>query len=130
VQAGNDRHELSLLFFGKEIKVFKTTGNIMDSCDIIEKTAWLTLGNGVTLPFGYTHTRATAFEWQERTRSAAEARSLAHEQLRGELARDSAGRTLLSSTVEESVDADGITLYCTVVCEENIASVVEFEVKN
>ena len=58
------------------------------------------------------------------------AATLAYEQLEAELAADSAGRTLLSRTVEVSADADGITLYCTVVCEEDIATVLEFEVKN
>ena len=43
------------------------------------------------------------------------------------IAEDSTGRRMLSRTVETLADGDGITLLCTLVCEEDIAVVREIE---
>ena len=70
---------------------------------------------------------ATEYTASEATRTLTEARALAREELEAQLQADGAGRTLLQKSVELSVCEDGVTLHCTVVCEEDIASVSEFE---
>lgn len=123
---GREKHELSLLFFGRAQKVFKNTGKTIDKCDIIEKTTHAMLPTGEKLPFGYSLVTVAEYQTLTLTRSATEARDLAQAQLQAKLAADGAGRTLLEKHVEYRVDGEGITLLCTVVCEENIASVSEF----
>ena len=125
VYTGEKGHEFSLFFFNSVGKVFKTTGNMSGECDIIENKNWFSAGAGRELPFGWGLSTHLAFEWRSATRTATEARALAMAELEAQLAADSVGRTLLSRTVETQVDADGITLLCTVVCEEDIAGVVE-----
>ncbi|MBQ3483125.1 MAG: sporulation protein YqfD [Clostridia bacterium] len=125
VYTGQKGYELSLFFFNSAGKILKTTGNIGVECDIIENKNWLTVGKDRNLPFGWALSTHLAFEWRTATRTATEAHALAKAELEAQLAADSAGRTLLSRTVETQLDADGITLLCTVVCEEDIASVVE-----
>jgi hypothetical protein len=55
-----------------------------------------------------------------------EAREAARAELERLLCADAAGRTLLSQKCEWCVDGEGITLICTVVCEEDIARTQEF----
>ena len=119
-------YELSLLFFGRAQKLFKNTGKNIDSCDIIKKTRYFALPEGESLPFGYGVITEAEYELVSRTRTAAEARELARKELESLLAADGTGWTLLEKRIEYRVDSDGITLLCTVVCEEDIASVSEF----
>ncbi len=124
---GREKHEISLFFFGRAQKVFKSTGKSILECDIIEKTKYFALSTGEQLPFGYGVVTAAEYRTVTLTRTGAEARAIAHAELEAQLAADSAGRTLLEKQVEYRMDGDGITLLCTVVCEEDIASVSEFE---
>ncbi len=126
---GWERHEISLFFFGRVQKVFKSTGKSIVECDIIEKNRYFLLSTGERLPFGYSVITAAEYRTVSLTRTGAEARALAHAQLEALLAADAAGRTLLEKHVEYRVDEDGLTLLCTVVCEEDIAGTVEFSLQ-
>ena len=126
VYTGKSAREVSLLFFGADRKVFKNTGKSIEECDIIEKTIWWRIG-GVTLPFGMASCELTEYTLQPAVRSAREAHALACLELEARLSAESAGRTMLSRTVETVVDDAGITLICTVVCEEDIALTAEIE---
>ena len=128
VYTGRTGKEISLLFFGAQGKVFKSTRNIDDKCDIISYINWWTLSNGRKLPIGVLVSDAAEYELSPATRSGAEARSLAYAELERQLAQDSVGRSMLEKTVELRADADGVTLICTVVCEENIAQTAEIRV--
>ena len=110
-------------------KVFKNIGQNIDNCDIIEKIRYFRTPAGAELPLGYRITTASFYETQVLTRTAESARELALAELQQKLAADSAGRTLLEKSVEWSADGEGITLICTVVCEEDIARTVEFEMQ-
>ena len=79
------------------------------------------------MPLGVTVKESAAYEWRPATRTVTEARALALAELERQLAADSAGRTLLSRTVEVQANGDGVTLVCTLICEEDIAVTVEFE---
>ncbi len=124
---GQEKYEVTLFFFNRARKVFKNTGNTDTECDIIEKIQWFTLPSGKRLPFGIAVVTHRAFTRVGVTHTALAAREIAAARLAEALAADSAGRTLLSRTVETHVDSEAITLVCTVVCEEDIALVSEFE---
>ena len=108
-------------------KVFKNSGNYTEGCDIIQNIKWLTLPNGRELPVGLAVTAFRAYEEVAATRTATEALALAQGELESRIAEDSTGRRMLSRTVETLADGDGITLLCTLVCEEDIAVVREIE---
>ena len=126
VPLGKEKYEICISFFGFEEKVLKSTGNSYMNYDIIQTTKKLSLSDGTPLPVGLTVTRLVPYGTSIATRSATEARALAYAELAEQLAADSTGRTTLSRTVEVLADADGITLVCTVVCEEDIALSAEF----
>lgn len=124
---GQKKHELTLFFFDRARKIFKNTGNSTMECDIIEKIQWLTLPSGKRLPFGFSLVTYLPYTRVDVTHTAMEARAQALEQLDALLATECEGRTLLSRTLDMQVSGDAITLCCTVVCEENIAALSEFE---
>lgn len=126
VYTGEEKREIFLLFFHSAQKVFKNIGQNHNKCDIIEKANWLRTPAGAYLPFGYRVRTEAAYEMQPRTRTLQQAREMARSELQRLLLADSAGRALLSQNTEWCVDANGITLICTVVCEEDIARTVEF----
>lgn len=123
---GNERREVTLYFFQYARKVFKSTGKDIGECDIIDTIQWWSTPTGKRLPIGYAVRRSSEYVMTPVQHTAAAARALANDRLEALLAADSAGRTLLQRTVETRMDADGVTLVCTVVCEENIARTVEF----
>ncbi len=126
---GQKTEEISLLFFGNGRKLFKFTNKNIDKCDIIEEIKYFTLPDGKRLPFGIA--KRTAVEYTEAPvqRDALEARQMAYDELERLLAADSAGRAMLQRTVEVAVDAEGITLFCTVIAEEDIAQLVEIHLQ-
>ena len=91
---------------------------------------YLRTPTGATLPFGYCLTAASTYEMRSATRTLQQARSLALAELDQRLAADSEGRTLLEKGVEWCVDGEGVTLICTVVCEEDIARTLEFALQS
>ena len=123
---GRKKYEISLFFFGRAQKVFKSTGKSIIEYDIIEENKYLALSTGEQLPFGYGVITAAEYRTVTLSRTGEEARALAHAKLEALLAADAAERTLLEKKVEYRMDGEGITLLCTVVCEEDIASVSEF----
>ena len=126
VYTGEQKHEIFFLFFHRVQKVFKNIGQNADNCDIIEKIQYFHTPAGGEIPIGLRVMTFAPYEMQIQTRTAKQARELALAELQEKLAADSAGRTLLKKSVEWSADGEGITLICTVVCEEDIARTVEF----
>ena len=97
----------------------------MKECDIINKIIRPSVTAGRELPFGIYVTRYIPLEKTPARRTAVEALALAKAELKETLQREGQGRTLLSRLTETSVGEEGVTLTCTVVCEEDIALVVE-----
>ncbi len=118
-------YELDLNFFAAHGKVFKTTGNMPATCDIIEDEQKFYAGAHV-LPIGFTRTVFREYTWVTAHRTATEALSLANAELAARLSESGTARTLLSKTVETVVSESGIVLVCTAVFEEDIAAVSEF----
>ena len=124
-ETGRRWYDISLFFFNSARKVFKTTGKNIMEYDIIEKIEWVTLPDGKRLPFGYAQKTTVEYEMQSVAITALQARERAMAELEQMLLRDAEGRTLLQRTIELRADADGITLVCVAVCEEDIAAVSE-----
>lgn len=118
--------EVTLTFFGKTQKLFKTTGNATDTCDIIiNNNRWI-LPGGRALPFCLFDTKTVFYTLTQAKRTPGEALELARAELSAALADFSVGGTLLSTATEVTAGEEGITLLCTVVLEENIAAPLEF----
>lgn len=120
--------EYSLNFFGKEIKFSKKGGNEEHSCDIIQKSKSLTLVRGISLPISINTVWHLPYSTQTVTRTDGELEQLADFELSLELAKIPGGAELIKKTVVTSADEEGYYLECTLVCIEDIASCVEFEV--
>lgn len=125
---GKEWHEVEISFFNLEGKVFKNTGNMAKTCDIIKNDKEFVVG-ARTLPFGVSHITYRAFEWVQARRTGAQALAQAKEELAAILAEASSQRTLLEREIQTVVGTDGVTLHCTAVFEEDIAIVTEFFVK-
>ncbi len=123
---GRKWYDISLFFFDCARKVFKTTGKNMGEYDIIEEIEWLTLPDGKRLPFGIAKKTAVEYTMHPVSITALQARERAVAELERQLLCDAEGRTLLHRTIEVRADAEGITLICVAVCEEDIATVSEF----
>ncbi len=119
--------EVDFLFFSCRGKLFKTTGKMTGSCDIIESEGWLNAG-ARTLPVGLALAEYREYTLVTARRSATEALSLAQDTLAARLLENSTSRTLLEKTVETVVSETGVVLICTAVFEEDIATVSEFSV--
>ncbi|MBQ8716592.1 MAG: sporulation protein YqfD [Clostridia bacterium] len=128
VYTGRKGKEISLLFFTKRGKLFKNTRNIGNSYDIITNVNWWTLSDGRQLPIGFIVSDVAEYELRPAVRDGVQACELAYAELERQLSQDSVGRSMLEHTVELVADADGITLICTVVCEEDIAETAEIKV--
>ncbi|MBO5354574.1 MAG: sporulation protein YqfD [Clostridia bacterium] len=128
VYTGRTGKEISLLFFTKRGKLFKNTRNIGNSYDIITNVNWWTLSDGRQLPIGFIVSDVAEYELRPAVRDGVQACELAYAELERQLSQDSVGRSMLERTVELVADADGITLICTVVCEEDIAETAEIKV--
>lgn len=126
VQTGREKREFTLLFFSQARKLFKNSGKMDMECDIIENTKWLCLPSGKRLPIGLTTVTYVPYTSKEVQRTAEEALALARAELALTLARESVGRTLLSREEYVIVERDALTLTCSIVCEEDIATVAEF----
>ena len=121
VYTGTEKCEKSLIFFGKSIKLSKSTGIMGGSCDTIYTMENWALPGGVSLPIGVLRTTLREYRTQtvERTREQAydEAMAALNAALR-ERAQDA---LLLSKTVRVSYSPTHCTLLCEYSCLRNIA---------
>ena len=127
VKIGRAGYELFVKFFGKSRKVFKNSGNISNTCDIITSDISFTVG-GRTLPFGLTCLTYEAYLWQPLLRTKEMAVANAKAQLAERLAAAVLDGTLLATTVVVEAREDGICLICTAEIERDIAETVELSV--
>jgi similar to stage IV sporulation protein len=124
---GAPKAEKTLFFFGKAIKVTKSTGIVTGNCDTIKKMEIWSLPGGVALPI---HTEATVARIYERQIVAWSDEQLyeqAYEQLERELSAHTAGGMLLSQRVSSEITDEGILLSCRYQCVENIAKTLPID---
>ncbi|MBQ8408960.1 MAG: sporulation protein YqfD [Clostridia bacterium] len=117
-----------LNFFDFSINISKNSGKegvLYDKIDIVENCS---LPGGLQTPIEIRTVRYLAYEQVKMTRSAAEAEELAYFELSRRLGEMAEDRVIIRKTVTPRVGEDSFSLYCVVVCIEDIAAVSEFEV--
>lgn len=115
-------------FFQKSMKIFKSTGNEVGNCDIINTENHFS-GFGLrNLPVWLTVETCRFYEEVSVSRTGEEALTLAYQQLEQEMAVLSQDVQLLRKEIVTTLSVDTLILDCTVVCIENIAVLSEFDV--
>ena len=121
---------ITLNFFQKSMKIYKSTGNDTGACDIIEEVKGLSAWGLSNVPVLVTVQRLKCYEEVTRERTEEEAIALAYEALSEQLGAISPEITLLSKQIETTVTDASVILECRLTCIENIAEQVEFEVQS
>ncbi len=129
--------EKSINFFGKSVNFSKNSGNVGGVCDTIRQTvfwglpgAWIAPwsdGSIVGFPLSVTTTWYLPYTVETVTRTPAEAEELAYIELSRRIG-SLTDAILLEKHITATLTDDGYRLQCTVICIENIAEIVEFEV--
>ncbi len=129
--------EKSFNFFGKSVNFLKNTGNIGSLYDTIEETVswglpsrWSEMfheGREVGFPLSMTTVCYRPYILETARRTPAEAEALAYAELAQQI-EASPDTTLLQKNITTTLTDTGYRLQCTVICIENIAATVEFEV--
>ncbi len=120
--------EIALNFFDFSMKIFKNTGNLPPTCDIIKEERGAGLFGMHDLPFGLTVTTCYAYTAEQRTRSHEEALVMAYAALEHRLGSLSGVSELLRKDITTRMGDDSLILECTVLCIEDIAVQSEFEI--
>ena len=124
---GDVNYEKSLNFFGFSLKISKNYGKDMVLYDTICNVENYGLGEGVRLPFHSEKISHHEYEYVKRTRGIDEARELAYFKL-SEKIRELGDVEIIKKSID-TYSLDGkLMLVCTLVCIEDISSVVEFDV--
>ena len=122
------RGDVVLNFFGFSTKILKSTGNLTDSCDIIEKEKELNWFGESPLPVTLTVFTRLPYSLQTETRTPEAALELAYDALEHKLAAFSEDRQILKKSISTTLTESSLVLDCTVFCIENIAIQSEFEI--
>lgn len=123
------KEKKTLNFFGKSIKLFANSGNVGSSCDIINYEYNLNpLGLG-DMPISLSVEKNFPYTYEVVEIDEATARELAYLELRAAIEREIPDAQLLKKTVYGELLEDSYILECTVVCIEDIAKLLEFEIK-
>ena len=126
VYTGEKKVEKTLFFFGKTIKVTKSTGIIGGNCDTIRKMEIYSLLGGAALPVSMETVEVRPFEMQTVTLTPDEAKRRAYEQLGRALTMATRDAMLLSKRVDCEITDGACVLKCTYTCLENIAVPLPF----
>ena len=121
------KSEISVIFFGKDIKVLKNTGNCSEFCDTIESEKMLELPGGVRLPFGIKSVMRAEYTVSTEKYTQREAMELAYYRLGQRLAAELAEAQILSKSIEAEIGESSYVLICRIKCIEDIGRVSEFE---
>jgi hypothetical protein len=117
-----------LIFFEKEIKLFKNSSILGSSCDKISNIDTFTLGNGVSLPFSVLTERYLPYDYVIGERDPAQAEALAYYELERQITQCMPDAILLKKEITASLTEDAFVIKCKVRALENIAEVMEFSV--
>lgn len=120
--------EITLNFFNFSMKIFKSTGNIPHSCDIIEEERSCKLPSRYPLPVSLTVTSALPYEEVSCERGYEEALELAYLRLEEELSCLADDTLILEKNIQTTQTDTSLILCCRLCCIENVAVVSEFEV--
>lgn len=121
VYVGPKKVKKTLFFFGKPIKITKSTGIIEGNCDTIKKMENVCLFGTVPLPLAIETVEYLPYEIKSVTMTEKEASEQAFAALSDELARAVEGKTLLSQSIRCEITQEHCLIHCTYRCVENIA---------
>ncbi len=127
--AGRKKVSVWLNFFQKSVKIFKSTGNEVGACDIIEVEKQIPGFLPYDLPISVTTKWRQEYETATVERTQEEALELAYLRLSRELGALSPDVQLIRKELETELSDGSVVLICRVTCIENIAEQVEFEVE-
>ena len=113
--------EKTLFFFGKAIKITKSTGIVPESCDTIKKMEICSLPTGQALPIRVESTLVRTYEAKQVVLNDEQLYEQAYEQLQRQLSALTAQATLLWQRVSSEITDEGIVLTCRYRCVEDIA---------
>ncbi len=120
--------EIVLNFFDFSLKIFKSTGNVPPTCDIIKEEKGIFGAWGHDLPFGLCISRLHPYTVETQARTSEEALDAAYARLSHELAALTDTGELLQKQIVTTLGEDSLILECTVLCLEDIAVQYEFEI--
>lgn len=118
----------SIFFFGKEIKITKSTGIGGGNCDTIRRMETFSLFGGEALPLSLQTIEYCPYEIRYVTISPEEAQRLAYEELGAKLTLATRDATLLSQSVVCEMTSECCRLICQYWCVQNIATPLPFSV--
>ena len=121
------KSEIYIIFFSKEIKIFKSNTPNGSNCDTIDTVEVPRLPGGVSLPFGVRTVSTVAYETEAVSRSESEAMEMAYYQLNMEISEALSDAQILKKTVTWELQERSYLLKCKIKCVENIGEVAEFD---
>jgi similar to stage IV sporulation protein len=125
---GRSKTEKYLIFFEKEVKIYRNSGNLYATCDTIEVVEYFHSFGGEELPFGIRTVRYLEYEMKPCERSIEEATELAYYELGVKTGAELPEAHLLSRRIAFEISDTEYKLRCYMKVIENIAMVSEIKV--
>lgn len=130
VYTGREYCEKYLNFFDYSVKFSKNSGNeykLYDKISIVDNYDFF---DGEELPLSMTTHRYLEYEYKGAHRNTQEAENLAYFELSEKIGEITEDAILLRKVIVPEIHEDCFALRCVIVCIEDIAKTVEFEVEN
>lgn len=119
--------EKYLIFFSKEIKVFKKGGNDGGVCDTIERVSAVRCFDGDRLPIGVRSVYRVYYEEESFRYSDEEAMEIAYYRLSRLIEAELSESQIISKRMDCEITDSEYILHCTLTVIENIAEMQEFD---
>lgn len=127
---GREYYDEYLNFFDFSVKISKNSRNQDVLCDKISIVNSCNFLDGGILPISKTTEKYLEYEMESATRTQQSAEELAYFELSQRLRMISSDATLIRKVIMPEIHEDFFALRCVIVCIEDIAKTVEFEVDN
>ena len=119
--------EKYIIFFGKEIKVFKNGRNNTQSCDTINRVEYFDLFGEIRLPVAVRSIAETVCVTENVRYSDAQAMELAYYELARKIDDELSDAQILKKSISAYIENDQYILECKIKCIENIGLTYEFD---
>ena len=120
----------TVIFFEKEIKLFKNSGILGATCDKISSIDSCTLGEGVSLPISLRTEYSFPYEYRTAQRSYEQAQAIAYDELRRRIVQAVPDGVPLRKVINVTLGEDAYSLHCRMWFLENIAQLQSFTVES
>ena len=128
VYTGRKKIKKSLIFFEKEVKLFRNSGNLYTSCDIINKVEYLNFFGLGKLPFGVRSVEYVEYQTETAQRSEEQASEQANFQLWQMFFADAPTAQTVGKKLLGRLEDGYYILEAEIECIENIAVEKEIEI--